>query len=229
LVKLGVVIPAAGQGKRMGVPYNKQFILLQGKPILAHTIALFEQTEAVSEIVIVSSKEDQERIATLVREEGFRKVSAIVVGGKERQESVFAGIKALSPLIQRVAVHDGARPLLTCAELNRFFAEAERYEAAIMAVPVKDTIKVVNDRGQVVQTPPRDTLRAVQTPQIFARELLEKAHQKASEEGFLATDDAALIEWLGYPVQTLMGSLENIKITTPEDLDLAESILAKRG
>lgn len=228
LVKLGVVIPAAGQGKRMGTSINKQLLPLRGRPILAHTISLFEQSEEVAEIVIVCSKMDRERIAELVRGEGYRKVSSIVLGGAERQESVYAGVKALSPLIQRVAVHDGARPLLTCADLSRFFTEAEEFRAAIMAVPVKDTIKRVDAQGKVLETPPREALRAVQTPQVFDRELLEEAHQKAKEAGYLSTDDAALIEWLGYPVQTLMGSLENIKITTPEDLDLAESILAKR-
>lgn len=228
LVKLGVVIPAAGQGKRMGASVNKQFLSLQGRPLLAHTLSLFERSGAVAEIVIVGSKEDRERIGELVRTEGFQKVSAIVLGGEERQESVFAGVKALSSLIQRVAVHDGARPLLTCLELNRFFTEAEKFRAAIMAVPVKDTIKRVDAQGKVLETPPRATLRAVQTPQVFARSLLEEAHHKAREAGYLTTDDAALIEWLGHPVQTLMGSLENIKITTPEDLDLAETILAKR-
>lgn len=228
MVKLGVIIPAAGQGKRMGASTNKQFISLQGRPILTHTLSLFEQSEYVSEIVIVGSKVDQERIVDLVRTEGFRKVSDIVIGGEERQESVFAGVNALSPLIQRVAVHDGARPLLTCAELDRFFTEAEKFRAAIMAIPVKDTIKKVDAQGKVLETPPRETLRAVQTPQVFNRDLLEEAHRKARVAGYLTTDDAALVEWLGQDVQTLMGSLENIKITTPEDLDLAESILAKR-
>ncbi|AFL98865.1 MULTISPECIES: 2-C-methyl-D-erythritol 4-phosphate cytidylyltransferase [Desulfitobacterium] len=228
MVKLGVIIPAAGQGKRMGASINKQFLSLQGRPILTHTLSLFERSEAVAEIVIVSSKKDRERIGELVCTEGFQKVSAIVLGGEERQESVFAGVKALSPLIKRVAVHDGARPLLTCLELNRFFTEAAKFRAAIMAIPVKDTIKRVDARGEVIETPPRETLRAIQTPQVFERSLLEEAHRKAREVGYLTTDDAALIEWLGHPVQTLMGSLENIKITTPEDLDLAEMILAKR-
>ena len=228
MVKLGVVIPAAGQGKRMGASINKQFLTLRGRPILAHTLALFEQSEFVSEIVIVGSKEDQERIADLIREEGLQKVSAIVLGGDERQESVFAGVKALSPLIQRVAVHDGARPLLACTELNRFFTEAEKFRAVTMAIPVKDTIKKVDAQGKVSETLPRETLRAIQTPQVFDRGLLEEAHYKAREAGYLTTDDAALIEWLGHSVQTLPGSLENIKVTTPEDLDLAENILAKR-
>lgn len=229
MVELGVVIPAAGHGKRMGASINKQFIPLSGRPILAHTLSLFEASEHVAEIVIVGSQEDLGTLRDLVQEQGFKKVSSITLGGKERQESVFAGVKALSPVIQRVAVHDGARPLLTLEELNRFFTEAEESSAAIMATPVKDTIKRVDSQGKVLETPPRETLRAVQTPQVFDRALLEKAHGKAVRAGYLATDDAGLVEWLGYPVQVLNGSLENIKITTPEDLTFAESILAKRA
>lgn len=229
LVKLGVVIPAAGQGKRMGASINKQFIPLLGQPILAHTLSLFEASEYITEIVIVGAQEDLEAIQELVHEWGFRKVVSITLGGKERQESVSAGVKALSTAIQRVAVHDGARPLLTLETLNRFFTEAEKSSAAIMAIPVKDTIKRVDTQGKVLETPPRESLRAVQTPQVFDRALLEKAHRKAAAAGFLATDDAGLVEWLGYPVQVFDGSPENIKITTPEDIDFAESILSKRA
>lgn len=229
MVKLGVVIPAAGQGKRMGASINKQFIPLLGQPILAHTLSLFEASEYITEIVIVGAQEDLEAIQELVHEWGFRKVVSITLGGKERQESVSAGVKALSTSIQRVVVHDGARPLLTLETLNRFFTEAEKSSAAIMAIPVKDTIKRVDTQGKVLETPPRESLRAVQTPQVFDRVLLEKAHRKAAAAGYLATDDAGLVEWLGYPVQVFDGSPENIKITTPEDIDFAESILAKRA
>ena len=213
----------------MGASINKQFIPLSGRPILAHTLSLFEESEYVAEVVVVGSQEDLQAIHELVREQGLKKITSIILGGKERQESVFTGVKALSATIQRVAVHDGARPLLTLESLNRFFEEAEKFSAAIMAIPVKDTIKRVDRFGKVLETPSRETLRAVQTPQVFDRELLEKAHQKAAAAGYLATDDASLIEWLGYPVQTLDGSPENIKITTPEDLGFAESILAKRA
>ncbi|NMA68135.1 MAG: 2-C-methyl-D-erythritol 4-phosphate cytidylyltransferase [Desulfitobacterium sp.] len=228
LVKVGVVIPAAGQGKRMGAPINKQFLLLAGRPILSHTLDIFEESDYVEEIVIVCSQADRRRIEELVRQEGFKKVSAIVLGGKERQESVFAGLKAISPSIERVAVHDGARPLLTCFQLDCFLAETEKFRAALMAVPVKDTIKLIDESGRVQETPPRNLLRAIQTPQVFERKLLAEAHEKALEAGYLATDDGALVEWLGYPVHTLPGSTENIKITTPEDLVFATSILEKR-
>lgn len=228
MASLGVVIPAAGQGKRMGASGNKLFLMLADRPILAHTLKLFEDSLKVKEIIVVGSAEDLPKIKELVSKYQFSKVSHVTLGGKERQESVYAGVRALSPAIQRVAVHDGARPLLTLDQLNRFFTESEKYRAAIMAVPVKDTIKRVNKAGQVLETPPRESLRAVQTPQVFERELLERAHRRGLDEGFLGTDDASLVEWLGEPVQVLDGSLENIKMTTPEDLWLAESILKKR-
>lgn len=228
LARIGVVIPAAGQGKRMGANQNKLFLNLQGEPILAHTLQVFEDSNFVQEIVIVSSKQDQEIIKDLVKAKAFSKVTSITLGGNERQESVFAGVKALSPAIDRVAVHDGARPLLTLEQLNRFFTESIDFSAAIMAVAVKDTIKEVDESGRVLSTPARNSLRAIQTPQIFDRTILEEAHQKAYNAGFITTDDAALIEWLGYPVQVLEGSMENIKVTTPEDLIFAEAILKKR-
>lgn len=228
LAKLGIVIPAAGQGKRMGAACNKLFLSLAGRPILAHTLALFEESSQVEEIVVVGSEGDLPSIKALVQEYQFKKVSQVTLGGKERQESVYAGVKALNPAIQRVAVHDGARPLLTLEELDRFFTEAEKYKAAIMTVPLKDTIKRVNENGQVLETPPRESLRAVQTPQVFERELLETAHRQCKASDFLGTDDASLVEWLGESVHTLDGTSENIKITTPEDLWFAESILAKR-
>ncbi|WP_425805449.1 2-C-methyl-D-erythritol 4-phosphate cytidylyltransferase [Desulfitobacterium sp. Sab5] len=229
MASLGVVIPAAGQGKRMGASGNKLFLMLADRPILAHSLKLFEDSSNVSEIVVVGSAEDLPKIKELVSKYQFTKVSHVTLGGKERQESVYAGVRALSPAIQRVAVHDGARPLLTLDQLNRFFTEAEKYRAAIMVVPVKDTIKRVDEEGQVLETPPRESLRAVQTPQVFERELLELAHRRCIDEGFLGTDDASLVEWLGEPVHVLEGSLENIKMTTPEDLWLAESILKKRS
>lgn len=228
MASLGVVIPAAGQGKRMGAAENKLFLSLAGRPILAHTLALFEGSPQVEEIVVVGSEGDLPRIRELIREYQLKKVSQVTLGGKERQESVYAGVRALSPAIQRVAVHDGARPLLTLEGLNRFLTESEEYRAVVMAIPVKDTIKRVDEKGQVLETPPRESLRAVQTPQVFDRELLEDAHRRCVAEGFLGTDDASLVEWLGEPVHVLGGTLENIKITTLEDLWLAESILAKR-
>lgn len=227
MAKLGIVIPAAGQGKRMGAGYNKQFLTLMGEPMLAHTVRLFEQSSYVSEIVVVGAEADVPIIVELVHHHKFDKVK-ICKGGVQRQDSVRAGVQALSSAIQRIVVHDGARPLLTLEDFHRFLDETEKFKAAIMAIPVKDTIKQVHETGKVIATLTRERLRAVQTPQIFDRAILAEAHYQAVSAGYYGTDDASLLEWMGYPVQVIEGSQENIKVTTPEDLWLAERILAMR-
>ena len=228
MADIGVIIPAAGQGKRMGVGYNKQFIELRGLPILAHTVRLFEESSYVSEIVIVGAEGDLLDIKELVYHHKFIKVVAICQGGPQRQDSVRAGVQALSATTQRVVVHDGARPLLTLQEFHRFLSATEEFSAAIMGLQLKDTIKRVDRSGKVLETLSREGLRAVQTPQIFDRGILEEAHGKAESVGYYGTDDAALLERMGYPVQMVEGSQENIKVTTPDDLWLAERILATR-
>jgi len=228
LAEIGIIIPAAGQGKRMGAGINKQFLSLMGQPILAHTVRLFENSSYVSEIVIVGAKSDVEVIGEIIHRNKFEKVVAICKGGAQRQDSVHAGVRALSPTIQRVVVHDGARPLLTLEALDRFLKETEEFSAAIMGIELKDTIKQVDFSGKVIETLPRERLRAVQTPQIFDRGILEEAHRHALSLGYYGTDDASLLEWMGHPVQMVEGSQENIKVTTPEDLWLAERILAMR-
>lgn len=228
MAEIGVVIPAAGHGKRMGLGYNKQFLSLMGQPILAHTIRLFEKSNYVSEIVIVGAESDLHLIKELVDDYQFEKVAAIVPGGTQRQDSVRAGVQALSTTIRRVVVHDGARPLLPLQAFHQFLRETDAYSAAIMGIQLKDTVKRIDLSGHVLETPPRECLRAVQTPQIFDRVILEEAHQKAVAAGFYGTDDASLLEWLGHPVRMVEGSPENIKVTTPEDLWLAERILSIR-
>jgi len=228
LAKLGIVIPAAGQGKRMGAGCNKQFMKLMGQPILAHTIRLFEDSGHVSEIVIVGAEGDISVIEELVHHHSFKKIRAICQGGALRQDSVRAGVQALSPTIQRIVVHDGARPLLTLQAFHKFLSETEEFSAAIMGIPVKDTVKQIDLSSKVLETLPRDRLCAVQTPQIFDRKLLEEAHRQALSAGYYGTDDASLLEWIGCPVQVVAGLQENIKLTTPEDLWLAERILSMR-
>jgi len=228
LAELGIVIPAAGQGKRMGAGCNKQFLHLLGQPILAHTVRIFQESSFVSEIVIVGAESDLHIIKELVYHHELDKVVAIIQGGAHRQDSVCAGVRALSPTIQRVVVHDGARPLLALQAFHRFLVETEAFSAAIMGIQIKDTVKRVDRSGRVIETPPRAHLRAVQTPQIFDRGILEEAHYEAAAMGYYGTDDAALLERMGYPVQVVEGSQENIKVTTPDDLWLAERILAMR-
>ncbi|AET65939.1 2-C-methyl-D-erythritol 4-phosphate cytidylyltransferase [Desulfosporosinus orientis DSM 765] len=228
MANLGIVIPAAGQGKRMGAGYNKQFLSLLGQPILAHTVRIFEESDFVSEIVIVGAEGDIAVIEEIVTQQRFKKVVAICIGGASRQDSVRAGVRALSSAIQRIVVHDGARPLLTLEVFHRFIEETKEYPAAVMGIPVKDTIKEIDSIGNILATLPRDSLRAVQTPQIFDREKLEEAHNRAASSGYCGTDDASLLEWMGYPVQMAEGMQGNLKITTPEDLLLAEMILENR-
>lgn len=213
----------------MGAGHNKQFLNLAGMPLLVHTLKTFQASKQIAEIVIVGSLGDIPVIQKLVEKHCLSKVAAVTQGGAQRQESVFAGVKVLSPTIRRVVVHDGARPLLLLADLEQFLLDSEQDEAVIMAVPVKDTIKTIDNQGWVVATPERELLRAVQTPQVFDRALLEQAHEYAATQGFIGTDDAALVEHLGRPVRVVTGSWDNIKITTPEDLLVAEQILRKRS
>jgi 2-C-methyl-D-erythritol 4-phosphate cytidylyltransferase len=229
LDKTGAVIPAAGQGKRMRGEGNKLFLEIAGTPILVYTLRTFQNSKSIEEIVIVAARDEIALIKKIIEKYGFDKVVKVVEGGEQRQQSVQAGIRALSPAINRVVVHDGARPLLKVKELDHFIQEAQEYDAAIMAVPLKDTVKLVDDKNFVIETPDRDKLRAVQTPQAFSKSLLDEAHKEAEKKGFLGTDDASIIEWLGLPVKILDGSYENIKVTTPEDMCLAESIFAKRS
>lgn len=229
MANVGVVIPAAGLGKRMGVGFNKQFLTLAGSPVLAHTIRVFQLSELVAEIVVVGAKDDIPLIEEIVQINRLNKVVAIPIGGAQRQDSVFTGVQALSTTTHRVVVHDGARPLLTLTQFNRFLADSEGVSAAIMAIPLKDTIKRISETGLVEETPPRQFLRAVQTPQIFDRTILEKVHSLAVKKEYYSTDDASLLEWQGYPVLVLEGYSDNIKITTPEDLWLAERIIEQRG
>lgn len=227
-MKVSVIIPAAGQSRRMGLGTNKQFLTLKGKPVLAHTLAVFENCLAVQEIIIVAAEGEEEYCRReIIENHSFSKVSQVITGGKERQDSVYQGILALSPDTEIVIVHDGARPFLTAELINRSIEHCLETGAAIVAVPVKDTIKIVNGEQTVENTPPRHTLWAVQTPQTFRYSLLKEAHDRAKMQGFLGTDDASLVERLGGQVKVVLGSYENLKITTPEDLIIGGAILER--
>ncbi len=227
--KLGVVVPAAGQGQRMGTSINKQFLQLNGLPVIVHTLKFLQISELVSEIVLVGAQQDLSHLEELVYNYTISKVSHVICGGAVRQESVREGVIALGQDVDRVVVHDGARPLLTSEQFDEFIKSAGQAAAAIMAVPLKDTVKRVDSDGLVLETPSRSELVAVQTPQLFDRFLLEKAHGEAAAQGYIGTDDASLVEWMGCPVQVCSGHYENLKITTPDDLWLAEAILLHRS
>ena len=220
--RVGAVIVAAGKSQRMG-EVDKLFALLGGKPLLARTTQAFQKCRLVEQIVVVVSGEKEEMCQRLVAGEEWSKVSDVCLGGRRRQDSVAAGLKQLNNC-QWVVIHDGARPLVTVDLIKRGLEAAQETGVAVAAVPVTDTIKVTGDDRIVHQTPPRQNLWAVQTPQVFRIDIITEAYQKANGD---VTDDASLVEQLGYPVKLYIGSYDNIKITTPEDLALAEALWQK--
>lgn len=219
---------AAGSGQRLGGSVPKQFQLLRGKPILAHTLLVFERCDLVGNIVVIAVEEWREFVSQqIVDRFNFSKVTKVVAGGKQRQDSVFAGLQALAGEAEIVAVHDGVRPFVSSEKLQEVILAGQKFGAAILAVPPKDTIKI-EKAGFVEKTPARDKLWCVQTPQVFKYDLLFSAYQKAFEHGVYLTDDAALVERLGGAVKIVEGDDHNIKITVPLDLKIAESILAEK-
>lgn len=220
----GAVIVAAGSGVRMGGA-GKLFAPLAGLPVLVHTLRAFEDCPAVSRIVLVMAAEKIGRGRALVIEGGFRKVSAVCAGGARRQDSVWMGLEALGPC-GFVAVHDGARPLVTPDLIARGLAAARETGAAVPAVPLADTVKEAARDGTVLRTLDRSRLRAVQTPQVFRYGLLARAHREITAD---VTDDAAMLEALGVRVKLFEGARRNIKITTLEDLELAAALLQAPG
>lgn len=226
--KLGVIIVAAGTGSRMRTTISKQYLQLANKPVLVHTLEVFEQIEALCEIVVVTGPSDIERINTYIAQYQLHKVKQVVIGGADRQASVYHGLRALSAGIEWVLIHDGVRPLVTSDLITNCWEAAQETGAAVAAVPMKDTIKQVNEEDHIVATLQRESLRAVQTPQAFRRSLIVKAHQQAYEKGWTGTDDAALVEALGHPVKVVAGDYRNLKLTTPEDLAIAALFLEAR-
>lgn len=219
-----VVIPAAGQGKRMKAGRNKLFIELKGDPVIIHTLRVFDSHRQCDKIILVINEQEREHFQHLLSDYPFQTSIELVAGGDERQHSVYKGLKAVKQE-KIVLVHDGARPFIKHEQIDELIAEAEQTGAAILAVPVKDTIKRVQDL-QVSETIERSSLWAVQTPQAFRLSLLLKAHAEAERKGFLGTDDASLVEQMeGGSVRVVEGSYTNIKLTTPDDLTSAESIM----
>lgn len=218
------IIPAAGNSTRMGLEgVSKQFLTLSGVPVLLHTLRAFQKAERIQEIIVVGRSQDLPQIQTWIEKLGLQKITQLTVGGTTRQESVAAGIAAVSDKAGYVAIHDGARPLISPRLIDFSVQDAEKYGACALGVPVKDTVKRVNGQGFVVETPPRETLWAIQTPQVFERSLYERALRKAAGSDY--TDDCQLVERLGVSVHICMGDYRNMKITTPEDIKAAQAIL----
>jgi len=217
----GAVIVAAGTASRMG-GIDKVMAQLKGEPMIARTVRTFQNCDAISEIVIVTREDLIIPITNLCRE--MPKVKAVVQGGSSRQESVGLGLNVLSNKVKLAAIHDGARPLITWQVIDRTVRAANSYGAAAPAIPVKDTIKVVE--GRIVKnTPDRATLFAVQTPQVFDFDLLRGALKKAEQDGAAVTDDCSAVERMGMSVKIVEGDERNIKVTTPMDLKIAELLL----
>jgi len=233
-MKVTVILPAAGLGTRMGraVPEKagtsrKQFMLLEGSPILLHTIRKFGSTPAVSEIVVALRAEDIEWVRELLRAEKFGRPVRLVEGGDSRQESVENALATLDVSTELVAVHDAVRPFIEPSVLEKVFAEAEESGAAIVGIVPVDTVKQVH-RNKIRQTIPRERLILAQTPQVFRFDLLKAAFAKAREDGFAGTDESSLVERLDQvEVSVVPGSDRNLKITKPSDMDLARLFLAE--
>ena len=221
LKRCGAVIVAGGSASRMqGI--DKVMATLGGEPMIRRTVRAFQECDAIAEIVIVTRPDLIEKIAGLTKD--FDKVLAVVAGGASRQESVHNGLNTLSDKVKLAAIHDGARPLITWQVIDRAVRAANTYGAAAPAIPVKDTIKVVQG-GIVKETPDRAALRAVQTPQVFDFDLLRAAHAKIQADGVEVTDDCAAVERMGMSVKIVEGDERNLKVTTPMDLKIAEMLL----
>ena len=228
--RVGVIIPAAGAGRRMGRGTSKPFIKIAAQPILLRSVLPFENSDAVDAVVIVAAKRYCTDVRKLVAKHRLRKTVEVVEGGKERQDSVWNGLKALAHLrVDIVLIHDAARPFVDSELIKRVIAAAVRYGAAIPGIPLTDTVKSAGKDGFVGKTIDRGTLRRIQTPQGFAVEPLMRAFRHAMKRGEYGTDEAMLFERSGIPVKIVEGSGENVKITTAGDLHLAKHIVARRA
>ncbi|MBQ2971100.1 MAG: 2-C-methyl-D-erythritol 4-phosphate cytidylyltransferase [Ruminococcus sp.] len=223
---VSAIIAASGNSTRMGLSISKQLIELCGKPTIYHTLSAFEKCEVINEIVVVCREIDMDSIKAIA--DSFSKVRAVVTGGDTRADSVKNGVEACSKNSQFFAIHDGARPLVNSDDIKKVVERALEVKAATLGTAVTDTIKVVNEDNTIVTTPDRATLKAVQTPQVFERELYLRAIENATEKNLSVTDDCSMVEALGEKVEVVLGSSENIKLTTQTDIVFAQAILKSR-
>lgn len=223
---VSLVVIAAGKGTRMNMNVNKQYIEVCGIPILARTLKTFDDANCIDEIILVVHCDDilycREKI---IDTNNYRKIKCVVTGGETRQDSVFNGLKEVAQDSDVVLIHDGARPFIDEESIVRCIEAAKQFGAATVAVPVKDTIKSADSEGFVNSTLDRSTLWSIQTPQAFRYNIIMESHEQALKDGYIGTDDTVLAERLGYRTKLVMGTYNNIKITTKEDLIFAESIV----
>ena len=219
------IVLGAGQGLRFGGTVRKQYVRLRGKPVLWWSLAAFEASPSIGALILVAPAADVPKLQAQAMRWKFRKLRAVVPGGKERSDSVKEGLKVAPAEARWVAVHDGVRPLITPAQIETVLAAARKHRAAIAATPSRDTIKIANGQGFVRASPERRLVWQAQTPQIFSRALLDRAHRLKGP----VTDDAQLVERLGVRVKLVDTTAENIKVTHPMDLHMADNILKHRG
>ena len=224
-MKVGAIIPAAGRGKRIGASIPKQFLEIQGRPLLHHTLTVFASCKLIDYVVLVMPWADVNEVGKDWMNK-YKIVQEVVVGGEQRQDSVYNGFNSLEKGTDIVVVHDGVRPFTTPQMITATVEAAQQYGAAITAIPVSDTVKQAAD-GFVKQTVSRDGLWRVQTPQAFQHGLLQQAFKKAQKDSYYGTDEGSLVEYLGERVKIVPGSELNIKITRKEDLVLGESLLSR--
>ncbi len=226
------VIPAAGRGERMGSRTKKQFLSLGGLPIIVHTLTVFQKSPLIDEIICVASKEDEPFLERLISRHALTKVTRVVPGGDRRQDSVQAAVDLLEEQHSAediVLVHDAVRPLVTLELIERVISAARKFGGAVAALPATDSLKEVSADGFIQKSIPREKIWSMQTPQAFRLALLIEAYRKAVGDRFSGTDVAMLVERTGAPIHCVQGLGENIKITTPSDLKMAELLLAARS
>ncbi len=226
MAKVTAIVPAAGQGKRMGHSVLKQFIEIHGKPILILTLERLAQCSLIDEIVVVSPPDSISRLSSLLKIYGVRKIADVIPGGAERRDSVYNALERTKPEVEIVVIHDGVRPFVSIKKIEEVIRRAEQTGGAVLGIPVRDTLKDV-ENGIIRQTVDRSTLWHAQTPQVFRRDWICEGYRKAMEQGMVLTDDAQAVEVTGHSVAMVEGDPVNIKITTPEDLKLAERIVSR--
>ena len=224
--RCSAVIVAAGSSQRMGS--DKIMASLGGKPVLVRTLTAFQRSSVVDEIVVVTRAESIETVADLCRH-GFDKVSKVILGGKTRSESALAGVSEVSQEARLIAIHDGARPLVSLSLIERAVYAARDYYAAVPAIPCSDTMKTVDDKGAIVGSVDRDRVVRIQTPQVFSADIIKGALTNAVSKELSMTDESSAVELMGIKTYIVEGDENNIKLTTPMDMVLAEAILKERG
>lgn len=228
-MKTVAIIPAGGFGKRMQGRLSKQYLPVDGKPVLVHTLSIFQLSPDIDDIVLVTPEEDIRTVGhTILEPWRITKVRHVLAGGKQRQDSVRNGLGVIGDDVDIVLIHDAVRPFISGDVIHRAVREAEKYGAVTVGMPVKDTVKRVDQDGCILETLNRQILWMTQTPQAFRRSVIQAAYRKADDDQFYGTDDASLVERMGFRVKMIEASYENIKITTPEDLLLAEILIKRR-